>query len=169
LRPAVRAIAPANRAARTLALEANPIVRDQIRPFVREVRPLVTDLMAPAQQLADATPHLTESFVMLNKLFNLLGYNPNGRENPGSNREEGYLFWIAWVTHQTEHLFTINDANGSYRPVFIGAPCAIIEGLVDEALAQLASGDPAQITEGAITLFGANEAQLQAVCDQLFP
>jgi phospholipid/cholesterol/gamma-HCH transport system substrate-binding protein len=135
LRPTVRAIPPANNATRTLALEANPIVRDQIRPFVREVRPLVTDLMPPAQQLADATPHLTDTFEMLNKLFNVAAFNPSGREDVDTKgRDEGFLFWIAWVTHQTEHLFTMNDANGSYRPVFIGAPCSVLQGILAEQL-----------------------------------
>jgi phospholipid/cholesterol/gamma-HCH transport system substrate-binding protein len=157
LRPAVRAITPANRAARALAVEANPIVRDQIRPFVREVRPLVTDLGPAAQRLADATPHLTDSFVMLNKLFNLIGYNPGGREGVGERRDgsdEGWLFWIAWVTHQTEHLFTINDANGSYRPVFIGGTCGIWEGVVEQAIEE--SG-PAG---GFFALFGLNLQQI---------
>ena len=167
LRPAVRAITPANRAARALALEANPIVRDQIRPFVREVRPLVTDLGPAAQRLADATPHLTDTFVMLNKLFNLLGYNPGGREGVGERRDgsdEGYLFWVAWVTHQTEHLFTINDANGSYRPVTIGAPCATWQSIVDTAIAE--SG-PAG---GFFTLIGLNLQQiLGPVCSAVIP
>ena len=91
---------------------------NKIRPFVRAVRPLVRDLKQPARQLAKATPDLTRSFVVLNHLFDLFSYNQNGREGPGvANRDEGYLFWIAWVTHQTEHLFTTNDAIGSLPPV----------------------------------------------------
>src|SRR3712207_8130688 len=41
--------------------EAAPIVRDRIRPFVRESRPLVRDLRQPAQSLATSTPDLTRS------------------------------------------------------------------------------------------------------------
>ena len=98
---------------------------------VRAARPTVRDLRTPSRQLADATPDLTTSFQMLNHLFDLIGYNPNGREAPSATgREEGYLFWIAWVTHQTEHLFTTGDAHGSYRPVFIGAPCGILANII---------------------------------------
>ena len=134
LRPAVRAIAPANRAVQGLAVEATPIVRDQIRPFVRDAQPLVRDIVKPVNELADATPDLRESFVQLNNLFDLLAFNQKGREGPGdNNRDEGFLFWIAWVTHMTSHVYTLNDAHGSYRPVFVGAPCQILVGLIQNA------------------------------------
>ena len=44
---------------------------------------------------------------MLNHLFNLVGYNPNGREGPDkAGRDEGYLFWIAWLQHNGAALFS---------------------------------------------------------------
>ncbi|MGI8513332.1 MAG: MlaD family protein [Solirubrobacteraceae bacterium] len=130
LRPAVRALNRANLAVRPFAIEATPILRDRIRPFVRNARPLVRDLKAPGRQLANATPDLTRSFVVLNHLFDLFSYNQNGREGPEvANRDEGYLFWISWLTHQTEHLFTQGDAHGSYRPVFVGGTCGALSGL----------------------------------------
>jgi phospholipid/cholesterol/gamma-HCH transport system substrate-binding protein len=131
LRPAVRALNQANIAVRPFALEAAPILRSRVRPFVRAARPVVRDLRTPSRQLADATPDLTRSFVVLNHLFDLIGYNQKGREGPGvQNRDEGYLFWIAWVTHQTEHLFTTGDAHGSYRPVTVGGTCGTLASLL---------------------------------------
>ena len=130
LRPAVRALNTANLAVRPFTLEAAPILHNKIRPFVRAVRPLVRDLKQPARQLATATPDLTRSFKVLNHLFDLFSYNQNGREGPGvANRDEGYLFWIAWVTHQTEHLFTVNDALSSLRPIFLGGACNTLSTL----------------------------------------
>ena len=41
LRPAARALDPANEAVRPLAIEAAPLLREDIRPFVREARPVV--------------------------------------------------------------------------------------------------------------------------------
>lgn len=135
LRPAVRAIAPANQAVKELGVEATPIVRDQIRPFIRDAQPLVRELVKPVNSLADATPDLRDTFVQLNNLFDLLGYNEDGREGPGEgrDRDEGFLFHIAWVLHQTENLFTLQDANGTYRPVFIGGTCQILQGFVEDA------------------------------------
>ena len=34
----------------------------------------------------------------INRLFNMLGFNPGGREGPEkADRQEGYLFWLAWL------------------------------------------------------------------------
>jgi len=133
LRPAVRSLTRANAAIQPFAREATPLLRNQIRPFVREARPLVRDLKTPGNQLANATPDLTRSFVVLNKLFDLFSYNPGGREGPEkAGREEGYLFWIAWLTHQTNFVFSSADAHGSYRPVFLAGPCGVLAGALAE-------------------------------------
>ena len=35
---------------------------------------------------------------MVNRFFNMAAFNPGGREGPDvPGREEGYLFWLAWV------------------------------------------------------------------------
>lgn len=124
LRPAVRALNTANHAIIPFARETAPILRTQIRPFVRNARPVVRDLRPAAQNLATATPELTKSFGVLNHLFNMLGYNPAGRSNPGSN--PGYLFTLAWLAHQGANLFASNDANGSFRPVFLAGTCGTL-------------------------------------------
>jgi phospholipid/cholesterol/gamma-HCH transport system substrate-binding protein len=130
LLPAVRVLDDANLAVRPFAGEATPIIRDQIRPFTREIRPLLTDLQPAAAQLADATPDLRRSFEVLNHLFNMLGYNKNGREGPSDrDRDEGYLFWIAWVTHDTINLFNVDDANGPLRPVFLTGTCSTLKAI----------------------------------------
>jgi phospholipid/cholesterol/gamma-HCH transport system substrate-binding protein len=133
LRPAARALAPANDAVRPLAREAAPLLRDDIRPFVREARPVVRDLRPAARNLSDATPALTRTFAALNHFLNLAAYNPGGREDPGNkDRQEGYLFWAAWVQHMATQLFSSSDANGTFRPVTVAAPCATVEQLVKE-------------------------------------
>jgi phospholipid/cholesterol/gamma-HCH transport system substrate-binding protein len=129
LRPAARALDPANRAVRPFVREAAPILERRIRPFVREARPLARELRGPSRRLADATPDLHGSFVVLNHLFNTLGFNPNGREGPENQaRQEGYLFWLAWLNHQAVNLFATADAHGSFRPIFLAAPCSTFEG-----------------------------------------
>jgi phospholipid/cholesterol/gamma-HCH transport system substrate-binding protein len=134
LRPAARAIDPANRAVTPFAREITPMLRAQIRPFVRDARPLVRELKAPSNRLAKATPDLTQTFVRLNSLFNLLGYNPGGAESPdvGASRQEGYLFWVAWVNHLALNLFSNSDAHGTFRPTTIGAPCGTLKQILEE-------------------------------------
>jgi phospholipid/cholesterol/gamma-HCH transport system substrate-binding protein len=133
LRPAARALAPANEAVRPLAREATPLLRDDIRPFVREARPVVRDLRPAARKLARATPDLGRSFGRLNHFLNLLAYNPKGREDPGNAaRQEGYLFWAAWLQHMATQLFSSADAHGTFRPVTLAAPCATVQQLIHE-------------------------------------
>ncbi len=135
LRPAVRALNTANHAIIPFARETTPILRTQIRPFVRDARPLVRDLRPAAQNLATATPELTKSFGVLNHLFNMLGYNPAGHNPPGAN--PGYLYTLAWLGHQGANIFGSNDANGSFRPVFLAGTCGTLSangGQLDPAL-----------------------------------
>jgi len=129
LRPSVRALNTANRALDPFQREATPLLRDDIRPFVREARLLVRNLKPAARDLVRAEPTLTRTFGSLNHLFNLLGFNPNGREAPGSaTRQEGNLFWLSWLSHQSANLFTNADAHGPMRPVTLGGTCATIRG-----------------------------------------
>jgi phospholipid/cholesterol/gamma-HCH transport system substrate-binding protein len=132
LRPAVRALNDANHRVRPLAVEATPIIRNQIRPFVRDARPVVRSLRPAAKGLAAATPNLTSSFVVLNHLFNMLGYNENGRQGPGAAaRDEGYLFWLAWLNHDAAAVFSSSDANGPMRPVTLGGACSTLRQVAD--------------------------------------
>jgi phospholipid/cholesterol/gamma-HCH transport system substrate-binding protein len=109
------------------------VLRDEIRPFVRESRPLVRDLRPAARNLAASTPDLNRSFVVLNHLFNLIGFNQNGREGPDvAKRDEGYLFWIAWLGHNGGALFSTADATGIFRPVAIQATCASIKQTIHD-------------------------------------
>jgi phospholipid/cholesterol/gamma-HCH transport system substrate-binding protein len=134
LRPAARALDTANQAVIPFAKEITPVLRERIRPFVREARPVVRDLKAPAARLAKATPNLTGTFVSLNHLFNLLGYNPKGAEAPevGEDRQEGFLFWLAWLDHQALNLFSNSDAHGTFRPTTAGGTCNTFQALIAE-------------------------------------
>ena len=135
LRPAVRKLDAANRAVRPFVREAAPIIKNRIRPFVRDTRPLVRQLRPAARRLSTATPDLTRSFVVLNHLFNLISYNQNGREGPETpmtRRDEGYLFWIAWLSHQSLNLFNSSDAHGVFRPTTAGGACGALEASLTE-------------------------------------
>ena len=125
--PVVRKLRLANRETRPFALDAAPRIRRDIRPFVREARPLVVNLAPAASKLAEATPSLTRTFRVINRFYNMLAYNPNGREGPEvEGREEGYLFHTGWLVHQVNNLFRNQDAHGPGRPVTYGGTCAVV-------------------------------------------
>jgi phospholipid/cholesterol/gamma-HCH transport system substrate-binding protein len=133
LQPAVKALDRANHAVTPFATEATPIVRDEVRPFVRDARPVVRSAKTPASELAASTPDLRRSFKVLNDFLNEVAYNPNGREDPGKDgREEGYLFWAAWLQHNGAAIFSTSDANGPFRPVTLGGTCGVLRSLAGE-------------------------------------
>ncbi len=131
LTPALQALDRGNKRLRPAARELTPIIRKQIRPFNRAARPLVRDLAPTATDLASLAPELQRSVHVLNRLFNLFAYNKDGREAPDkAGRDEGFLFWLAWATHQGANLHTTEDANGPMRGVFLTGTCTTLTGLV---------------------------------------
>jgi phospholipid/cholesterol/gamma-HCH transport system substrate-binding protein len=106
LRPAVRELGPAMVDVRPLLRDAAPILRDDLRPLVREATPLVRDLRPSVARLNPATRDLVRTGDVLTYVVNELGYNPPGPE-------EGYLFWLAWFTHNANSILSIEDAHGA--------------------------------------------------------
>jgi phospholipid/cholesterol/gamma-HCH transport system substrate-binding protein len=159
LRPAIRKLDDANRKSRPFLREAEPILRKEIRPFVKVATPYVkNDLRPAARNLRKATPDLSASFFELNRFFNLAGYNPKGRESlPGNaaaarTRNEGYLFWVAWVGQLTDSLFSTADASGPFRRALFGVDCTTIE--------EGGAHDP---SDTASLILGTSIKQLQAI------
>jgi phospholipid/cholesterol/gamma-HCH transport system substrate-binding protein len=105
LRPFARELAPSLRRQRPFLRETTPIIRDQVRPFARDVQPAVRDLRTATGRLAPTTPRLTRTFEVLNAFFNTLAFDPPGRA-------ESYLFWSAWAAHSGVLLSTTQDAHG---------------------------------------------------------
>jgi phospholipid/cholesterol/gamma-HCH transport system substrate-binding protein len=133
LRPAARSLDAANKAIIPLAKSATPLLAKDIRPFVRNARPLVRDLKPAASNLNKATPNLTGIFQTFNHFLDMLAYNPGGAESPSNAaRQEGYLFWLAWASHDALNLFATADANGVLRPVTLGAPCNTFKSITAE-------------------------------------
>src|SRR5581483_5656087 len=91
-----------------------PITKNQIRPFVRVARPYVRQLRPASINLANAAPDLTATFHELNRFFNMLAYNPQGKTpvSTAPNQEGSYLFWLGWLTQNTDSLFSTSDSLG---------------------------------------------------------
>ncbi|WP_205699482.1 MlaD family protein [Conexibacter sp. SYSU D00693] len=133
LRPVARALTGANAQLAPFARETAPVLRDQVRPFVRQARPTVRRLDAPAEQLRSATPQLTRSFTVLNHLLNMVGFNPRGREGPAVKaRDEGFLFWIAWLNHNSTAIWPTSDAHGPMRAGAIAATCGVLRQVASD-------------------------------------
>jgi phospholipid/cholesterol/gamma-HCH transport system substrate-binding protein len=116
LRPFARQLAPALRKTRPFFEETTPIIRDQIRPFARDVQPTVRDLRAATNDLAVVTPRLARSFGVLNRFFNELAYDPPGAARP-------FLFWAAWGAHAGATMFDLQDPHGPIRRGLVLVSC----------------------------------------------
>jgi phospholipid/cholesterol/gamma-HCH transport system substrate-binding protein len=133
LRPAIRALGRSQRALQPLSIEAEPLLRKRIRPFVRDARPTVRLLRPAARDLRKSTPNLDRSLKVLNRLFNMASYNPNGREAPGAaNRDEGYLFYLGWLPHNSATVFATSDAHGPFRPSLVAGSCQTLRTLASD-------------------------------------
>ena len=89
-----------------LLTTATPVLRDRIRPLVRSLRPVAEDLDPTTRDLLAAAPDLTQAFTVLNYVVNEVAYNPPGDD-------EGFLFWLAWFSHNAASALSTGDANGA--------------------------------------------------------
>jgi phospholipid/cholesterol/gamma-HCH transport system substrate-binding protein len=141
MKPALRSLGPvfkeidvANHQVLPFVREATPEIKNQIRPFVRTARPYVRDLLPASEALATAQPDLSTAFHELNRFFNMVAYNPGGTQaltgNPitDAKRDEGYSFWLAWVAHLTDSLFSTSSASGPYRRTITTIDCNTLRG-----------------------------------------
>jgi phospholipid/cholesterol/gamma-HCH transport system substrate-binding protein len=124
LRPFARNLPRLNSSTKSLADRVTPVIKNQVRPFVRAARPVIPPLKTAARRYTKAAPRLTVVGKKLNRLGNMAAYNPRGAEDPGvSGRDEGYLYWAAWLAHNGNSAEGGQDANGGYRRIYFTARC----------------------------------------------
>ena len=124
--PGARALRPALRAARPFLQQTVAPIRDQIRPFTVQIYEPTVHLREATQGLANTVPGLKTSFLNLNQGLNALAFNPSGVN-------EGYLFHLPWINHNTNNLFLLQDAHGPLRRGIVLQTCE--SGIFADALA----------------------------------
>jgi phospholipid/cholesterol/gamma-HCH transport system substrate-binding protein len=122
LRPGARALGPSLVETRPFLRETTPIIQNQLRPFTKVATPVVKELRPAAAEFADATPDLTTTFKVLNAFLNGLAYNPPGRS-------EGYLFYLAWLNHVSNSVFSAQDGESPIRRGSVVQSCGYVAGL----------------------------------------
>ncbi len=106
--PGARALKPALQAVEPFFRETTAPIRDQIRPFTKQVFVPTKHLRQATQGLAGTVPPLKTSVTVINQITNALAANPAGDD-------EGYLFFLAWLNHNANNLFLLQDAHGPLR------------------------------------------------------
>jgi phospholipid/cholesterol/gamma-HCH transport system substrate-binding protein len=131
LRPFARNLDELNASTRSLAESATPVLESEIRPFVRSARKPVPDLRKAATDLARATPPLTRLGRDLNTVTNMAAFNPNGAEKTGTEgRDEGYLYWLAWLGNNGASVFSSGDGNGWWRRIYFTVGCSNVGAIL---------------------------------------
>ena len=151
LRPAIRKLPETNAAVTPFLRQTEPIIRTQIRPFVRAARPWTNDLRFAAEGTAKAMPDLKTSFGELKRFFNMGAYNPGGAESLDGKsisqqrqRQEGFLYWLAWAAQNGTSLFSSADGQGPWRRVTIcGVPAPVLAGIVTGVIHDVGQSNPA--------------------------
>ena len=147
LQPVAIALQRSNPSVASFFKATTPIIASQIRPFARAAQPLVRALTPPAVALARATPDLQTTFGVLNHLFNMLGYNPYGNSVYDGTKDGTYLFWLAWLGHNANAVFSSADANGPFRAITQTSTCPTLRSLVQ------AANDQAGSPTAGVTIF----------------
>jgi phospholipid/cholesterol/gamma-HCH transport system substrate-binding protein len=102
--PQAQALTPAFEATEQLFAETTAPIRDQIRPFTREVRPLLTHSAEAAEPFEQTVRNFGNSLTGFNSFLNELTYKPKGKES--------YLFYLPWLNHNFNAVFNLEDGGG---------------------------------------------------------
>jgi phospholipid/cholesterol/gamma-HCH transport system substrate-binding protein len=122
LDPFAKALGPGNEATRRLALKTTPIFRNEIRPFARQILPVVNELGPSTKPFAESLPKLSVSFQVLNEFFNELAYNPGASKG-------GFLFFLDWGNHDLNSAVSSADAQGTLGRTLVYFNCELLKVL----------------------------------------
>lgn len=102
--PQAQALAPAFRATEKMFAQTTAPIRDQIRPFTRQIRPTLTHASEGAVPLSKTVRSFGNGLGGFNSFLNELAYKPKGKE--------GFLYYLPWLNHNFNNTFNLQDAGG---------------------------------------------------------
>ena len=112
--PQAQALGPALDATKRFFRETTGPIRDQVRPFTRQIRPPLNHLSQGSDDFETTVRGFGNSLGALNSLFNTLAYKPQGKES--------YLFYLPWLNHNLNATY-LQDAEGPVRRGLVLLTC----------------------------------------------
>jgi phospholipid/cholesterol/gamma-HCH transport system substrate-binding protein len=103
--PQAQALGPAFDATEKLFSQTTVPIRDQIRPFTRTIRPVLTHGTEAAEPFEKTVRSFGNALGGFNSFLNDLSYKPKGSR-------QSYLFYLPWLNHNFNAAFNIGDAGG---------------------------------------------------------
>ena len=123
LEPGAQALPGALAATAGLFAATQPVLTDELAPFARAAQAPVARLRPALDDLAAASPKLTQALGVATTALDELAHNPPG------GASEGYLFWLAWLAHDAASVVSSQDAMGASLRGLLMADCTTL-GLV---------------------------------------
>jgi phospholipid/cholesterol/gamma-HCH transport system substrate-binding protein len=114
--PQAQALTPAFRSTERLFRETTAPIRDQIRLFTREIRPLLTHGAEAAKPFEKTVRNFGNSIGGFNSFLNELSFEPKGSR-------QSYLFYLPWLNHDFNAAFDLQDAHGPALRGLVGITC----------------------------------------------
>ncbi len=114
--PQAQALGPAFDATEKLFSQTTIPIRDQIRPFTRQIRPVLTHGTEAAEPFEKTVRSFGNSLGGFNSFLNQLAYQPKGSK-------ESYLFYLPWLNHDFNSAFSLQDAGGPILRSLAGISC----------------------------------------------
>jgi phospholipid/cholesterol/gamma-HCH transport system substrate-binding protein len=103
--PQAQALTPAFKATERMFSQTAVPIRDQIRPFTRQIRPVLTHANEGSGPLSKTVRGFGNSLGAFNTFFNELSYKPKGSR-------QSFLFYLPWLNHDFNAAFNLQDAGG---------------------------------------------------------
>jgi phospholipid/cholesterol/gamma-HCH transport system substrate-binding protein len=106
--PQAQALGPALKANERFFKQTTVPIRDQIRPFTRQVRPVLVHTNEGAADLKTTVNSFGNALGGFNSFLNELAFKPKGSR-------QSLLFYLPWLNHDLNASFNLTDGGG---PVF---------------------------------------------------
>lgn len=126
--PQAQALTPALKANTRFFQQTTAPIGEQIRPFTREIRPVLTHAKEGSADLEKSVRGFGNALGAFNSFLNELAYKPKGSE-------QSYLFYLPWLNHNFNATFNLDDPAGPIQRSLILISCngtSLAYGLTEE-------------------------------------
>jgi phospholipid/cholesterol/gamma-HCH transport system substrate-binding protein len=113
--PQAQALKPALKANERLFEQTLAPIRDQIRPFSREIRPVLTHAEQGSADFSKTVRGFGNSLKSFNGFLNELAYKPQGGQS--------FLFYLPWLNHDINATFNLEDPAGPIARSLVMISC----------------------------------------------
>jgi phospholipid/cholesterol/gamma-HCH transport system substrate-binding protein len=103
--PQAQALGPALDASKRFFAETTAPIRDQIRPFTRQTRPVLVHTKQGSANFEKSVKGFGNSLGAFNSFLNELAYKPK-------DSRQSFLFYVPWLNHNLNAAYNLDSASG---------------------------------------------------------